>query len=338
MTKKCIWQSSPSGWTEKDGDRTYKYHADGRLKSITIKCGDEEKTWTMNYGSPLASISDPFGRRLTYTYDASDYLRRIEDVFNRMTTFVVDASGNLVKHITPELCVSELKYDSEDRLIAHVDPDGGRTSYAWDDNDWCSGVTSPDGSRYTYLYRDWQTTRVTDPGGHVTTVTHDLYRNIVAVENPLAQRVSYTFDGLYPVVYQDVNGIRTTVTYSKPAHYVHKISSVLTPHERTTYVYDSNGRTIAPSTRWASAPRQFAIRTGCGRRRSTHLANGPRTCTETTASLPWSIRRAIGPVRCMTRPARCRRVSTLWATGRASVCPEMSLTVDLSGRATRTRL
>ncbi len=234
------------GWEEKDGPKTYEFNADGELTRIKLDCGNgTSQEWQFNRNSPLSSITDPVGRRTTYAYNGSGYLRRIEDPYNRRTTFVVNAGGYLTHHVTPELCTTELRYNAGDQLIASISPEGLRTSYSYDTIGWCNGVTTPSGARYTYTYRDVLTTRITEPGNAVTTVVHDLLRNIRAVINPLGNRVSYTYSGTLPTAFQSATTAQKSIRYTLVSGNRMQVHAVTTNDGITTYVYDTSGRAIA---------------------------------------------------------------------------------------------
>ncbi|MCA9037305.1 MAG: RHS repeat protein, partial [Planctomycetaceae bacterium] len=234
------------GWKEISGPKTYWYADDGFLTRIELDCGDGTiLEWLFSRNSPLSHITDPFGRRTTYTYDGAGHLQRVEDPFNRLTTFVVDSSGYLKQHITPELCTTEFRYNGSQQLSSTISPEGLRTTYSWDSNGWCSGLETPSGDSFSYEYVDLYHTKVTTPEGAITTLTHDMLRNVVSVIDPTGSRNTWIYNGILPLAHEDPLGSRSTLVYAAVAGYGLRIGAQVTQHGRTSYVYDGNGKAIA---------------------------------------------------------------------------------------------
>jgi RHS repeat-associated protein len=233
-------------WTEKQANGLeYDFDSSGVLYRIRKPTNSAKGTWTIISGSPVSKVIDPFNRRTTYSYDGSNKLRRITDPFGRITTYTVDIGGRLTSQTTPELCTTELRYDSSNRLTAVVAPDSSRTSYSYDLNNWVTQVQYPNQSTYTYNYIDWNTTEVGDPSGGVTTLGHDLMRNIVSMNNPSNQTSSfrYTYERLEAIIRPE--GIRTSFTYHKLSNDTFRQLAEINADGRTTWVYDGSDRVVA---------------------------------------------------------------------------------------------
>jgi len=163
-----------TGFTEKAPDgTTYVYGSAATgpapLLSISNPAG---ATWTLSYDASnrVSSVSDPFARRTTFSYDAtSGKITSILDPFGRRTTFTVNSSGNLVQITSPELCFTSLVYDGSNRPIAWINPLGDRTSYSFDSNNRVTTAATPLGQVTSLTYNTNQTL-VTNPRGYVTTL------------------------------------------------------------------------------------------------------------------------------------------------------------------------
>ena len=145
--------SATAGWTETQPDgTTFNYDSTGVLHTIRNNAG-VRWTLTWNSGSTLVSTSTgPFGRRTSFTYNASNNITRIQHPDGRITSLTVNASNNLVKIVTPELCTTSLVYDGSHDLVAWIDPLGFRTTYVFDPASAASvlAVVQPLGQRTTY--------------------------------------------------------------------------------------------------------------------------------------------------------------------------------------------
>ena len=145
--------SATAGWTETQPDgTTFNYGSNERLATIRNNAGVR---WTLTWNAGFAlvqSIVGPFGRRTSFTYNASNNITRIQQPDGRITSLTVNASNNLVKIVTPELCTTSLVYDGSHDLVAWIDPLGFRTTYVFDPASAASvlAVVQPLGQRTTY--------------------------------------------------------------------------------------------------------------------------------------------------------------------------------------------
>jgi YD repeat-containing protein len=159
------------GWTEKQTDGTaFRYDTSGKLVYLQNPAGAR---WTLAYNisaTRLLSIRDPFSRRTTYAYDASNNLRRIQDSGGRITSFTVNASGDLSRVIDPLANRTTLAYDSVHNLKSWTNPKGDRTTL----------IANIVGSTYPNLY-------VTSPKGERTTFTYNMASALYARIVPLPE-------------------------------------------------------------------------------------------------------------------------------------------------------
>jgi len=111
----------------------------------------------------LASITDPAGRSVHYTYDANENLAAAQDLNGGITTYQYDSHG-LTSIIRPDSTTALThSYDDENRVIQQVD---GKS------NTW------------QYAYNNFQT-NLSGPLGDVTTCTYDHKFRCTAVKDPL---------------------------------------------------------------------------------------------------------------------------------------------------------
>jgi YD repeat-containing protein len=178
-----------------------------------------------------------------YSYDGSNHIRRVQDAFGRISTFTVDTSGNLTRRIAPDGGITTLVYGASNLLVRYIDPLGNRTSFAYDANNFIKTIQTPNGATTNYDYTDWLTTKVTDQAGKLTTVLHNIRRNIAGIIDPLGKRTTYLWTGSFLQGMIDPNGNRTTFTYANLVNGTKRLATVQDPTgSRFTITYDGNDR------------------------------------------------------------------------------------------------
>jgi len=198
--------------TQADGFGVH-YNAGGLADYLATPAGNR---WTLSYsvsGGRLQTITHPFQRRTTLSYNPLSFIRRIQQSDGRITTLTVDGSSNLVRCQYPDGKAVSLTYDSTHRIQAFIDARSQRTSYGYDSNGKLQSIQEPSGGRTTFAYQTGGATRVTDAYGGVTTLLFNLDRNISGVVNPLGQRATYLWSNHRLQSYQDGRGNRSTLTY-----------------------------------------------------------------------------------------------------------------------------
>ena len=94
---------------------------------------------------------------------------------------MIHCSGYAAQMTSPDGTAVNLRYDAGHRMTAFIDAAGRRTSYGYDADGWVVSAQAPGQPRTTLTVRDWNTTRITDVGGQITTVLHAPARNVQAV-------------------------------------------------------------------------------------------------------------------------------------------------------------
>ncbi len=104
----------------------------------------------------LASVTDPSGRMLTFSYDAEGLVEKVTDPMGHSVTYGYDEAGNLTSVTEPGETSPRwrFKYDSHHRLTEVIDGRGGATTDAYDEENRVVSQTDPAGHVVTYAYED----------------------------------------------------------------------------------------------------------------------------------------------------------------------------------------
>jgi RHS repeat-associated protein len=106
--------------TDRNGMTDFSYNAANRLTSVTDVYG-KVITYGYDHSGNLISITYPPGdKTVTYTYDDADRLKTVRDWLNNETTYEYDRVGNLLKTIYPNGTIVEQRYDEANRLTTLV--------------------------------------------------------------------------------------------------------------------------------------------------------------------------------------------------------------------------
>jgi RHS repeat-associated protein len=186
----------------------------------------------------LTNITDASGREVNFTY-ADDKLTSITDLQNRQIQFLYDANDNLISITDPLGNTMNYKYDSDHFLTSITDPRGDMTTITY------SGgvVVNVTGELTKRLFSFDTENRITtmtvstDDGDQITRFFYDVDGRISAIEDPLGNSVSMTWDGNNNLInITDANGNTATYTYDS-------IGNLLTvtdaSNNTTTYIYES---------------------------------------------------------------------------------------------------
>ncbi len=237
---------------DRNGYTTSLAYGRGGLTTVTDPAG---RKLTFTYGSNglVASVTDPGGRKVTYSYDSSNNLTGVTDAANGTWTFTYDTSHNMLTATDPRGGTSTLVYDSSNRVSSWTDPMNRTTTY---------GYSGPIGGA--------ETTTETDPLGNVTDWTYQSLELVSKTEGAgtsSAATTSYGFDpatmGVSSVT--DPDGHVTTSTYDAAGNLLattdplgrtksftyNSLGEVLTATDgkgvTTTNSYDSHGNLLSTS-------------------------------------------------------------------------------------------
>jgi RHS repeat-associated protein len=210
--------------------------------------GDAVTQYTYTPHGLLASVTDPLGRKTTYTYDALDRLTAVtqgaDTPLAATTRREYDAAGNVTATVDADGHRTEITYDALGRVLSVKGPDGGVTSYSHDAAGNVTSVTDPLGHKTTYAYdtRNHPLT-VTDPAGNATTYRYDAGGRSTAVSDPLHDQTQRQYDARGRVISTtDPAGAVTHFAYDVADH----LTAITDPLGNTTQIaYDSRGRRIS---------------------------------------------------------------------------------------------
>ncbi|NJN12549.1 MAG: hypothetical protein HC815_33155 [Richelia sp. RM1_1_1] len=194
-------------------------YTDGKLTTLTYTNGDVI-TFAYNSGGRISEVTDQFGQKTTYTYDATgEKLLSVSDESGTITyTYETDgAKENAIKSITfPDGTQTLFEYDDQGRLIKESFNGGvEEVTYSYDSAGGVT-VTDADGNvsqlsqnalgqvsriedalgRVTeFRYDDTgNLTRIIAPGDNLSSFNYDSRGNLLSSTDPLGQRVEFTYD------------------------------------------------------------------------------------------------------------------------------------------------
>jgi RHS repeat-associated protein len=242
---------------------TLAYGSSGQLSSVTDAAGHEA---TLTYsGSLLSGIALPNGTSISYGY-AGGLLTSVVTpggASGATTKYTYTAAGLLASIVNPDsTTVLQNTYNSAGQVTSVEDGTRASTTFSYTTVNGLNetDTTDPDGGVWTDVYdggmllqtidpRDGTTeyvvnnftepTQVTDPLGHVTTLTYDDNGNLESQTDPLGHEQSWTYDASNNLLTStDGNGHTTTLTYNA----MDQITSVTSASGgEATYSYDSAG-------------------------------------------------------------------------------------------------
>jgi RHS repeat-associated protein len=193
-TTSITWHSTlhvPTQIVEPGRTTAYSWNSNGQLTSKTItdtttqtipySTSGQTRNWTYAYnGLHLASVTDPAGSVVSYTYDSSGYVQTITNEMGLVTTInATNGLGQPTKMTDANGVVTNLSYDARGRL----------TSVSVDANN------TPATTSIAYNATG-DVTSVTDPIGATTTLTYDSARRVTQVKNAVGETINYTLDAM----------------------------------------------------------------------------------------------------------------------------------------------
>ncbi|MHB8290291.1 MAG: RHS repeat-associated core domain-containing protein [Acidimicrobiales bacterium] len=186
-------------------DMTYTFNAYGRLISESNHDGDSLiftykalKNGTTVTTGRLAKITDPFGRTIVFSYNATSLVNSITNPLGGVTTYQYH-TRNLTSVTDPEGRSTKYGYSSTHRMVTETSPTGGITTTTYNASGKVVEQTSPSGTiRWSYVGTNATagSTTITGPTGSVTkeTFTHgQMIARTKAYGTPDAATWKYTY-------------------------------------------------------------------------------------------------------------------------------------------------
>jgi RHS repeat-associated protein len=192
--------------TRRHGGHSFKFSAAGTLLSINDRNG---YTTTLAYnGGQLATVTDPAGRSLSFTYGANGDISQISDPGTRTVGFGYNGAGELTSITDTNNGVTSFTYDaSAHRLLTMTDPrnDGAWTNH-YNSNGQVDSQTDPLTRATAYAYAAGTTT-ITDPKGNVT---QEHFSNLLPVA--VTQGYGSSAEATWKYAYDPATLGRTSIT------------------------------------------------------------------------------------------------------------------------------
>ncbi len=171
----------------------------------------------------LTTITEPAGRQLTLTYDASNRITAIADPIGRTVTYTYGPAG-LTSVTDPAGGVTQYSYDGQGRMLTLTDPRGiTYLTNTYDANGRVVQQTQADGGV-------WQLSYTTTAGAVTQTV----------VTGPRSNATTYRFNGQgYHLSQTDALGQATTFARDPATNLLRATTDLL--GRTTRFAYDANG-------------------------------------------------------------------------------------------------
>jgi RHS repeat-associated protein len=226
-----------------------------RLTTIVDRNGN---TTTLAYsGGNLATVTDTYGRSLTFAYNAQSHLTSVTDPYARVTRFQYDSTGRLLTNVTdPNGSTVKYTYNALYQLTNKTDKAGRTFIYSYSASEpvavndsantspatlsnpgnWATNATSL-AQNQLRVYTPATTTN-TDGRGNLWKYEYDSNGYLTQTIAPDGSTTSYTYDPstLQLATMTDANGHTTAYTYDamgNPLTLTDALGHV------TRYTYDS---------------------------------------------------------------------------------------------------
>ena len=169
----------------------------------------------LSYEGRMTVVTDSLGRRTTYEKDALGLVLRVVDPLGHATTYAYDDALRLTRVVHPDGTAQSLDYDAEGRvvrrrerdgatwrmqhdgagrLVEGTDPVGGRWRFAYDFEGRLARVQDPDGHVTRLEYTNRRLERIIDPLGRVTEVRLGPDDEVLRVDPPSEDGVTFEYD------------------------------------------------------------------------------------------------------------------------------------------------
>ena len=189
------------------------------LTTLTYSNGDVVR-FAYNTAGKVREVTDPFGQKTTYTYDAAgERLLSVTDESGTVSyTYETEgAKANAIQSITfPDGTQTLYEYDDQGRVTKESRNGGAETvSYAYDSAGKVTVTDAEGNTAQLFQNADGQVsrtvdalgrttefryddsgnlTRITAPNNSVSTFNYDSRGNLLSSTDPLGQQVSFTYD------------------------------------------------------------------------------------------------------------------------------------------------
>jgi RHS repeat-associated protein len=246
---------------------TYSYDAAGQhLLSVTTPQGTTQYTYVSGQGAAkenaLASIANPDGTHLFFTYDAQGRLTgqhrdggaepitytyglgatvTATDGNNAQTTILYNEFSQPGVVIDPLGREAQFQYDANQQLVQFTAPGGSSYAYRYDDHGNLVREVDPLGHviQLGYQPSPKRLTSSTDPNGNTTDYSYNSSGNLLAITYPNGSQERFSYDPLGNLV-ESINGRGDAILYqyNTAGQLTRKVFADGT---HIDYVYDAHG-------------------------------------------------------------------------------------------------
>ncbi len=190
------YNSDGSVATEKDPlnhTTTYGYTATAFTATDAL---NHTTTYTYANGK-LASVTDPCGYSVGYTYDSSKNVTRVTDKRGKYWDYTYDSMGNVLTAQDPYDHTTTYTYNSKNDVLTVTDPLSHTWTVTRNTNGIPTAITDPlNHSTSIEWDSNGQPTSITDPLSHTTTLTFNTNGALIEVEDPLGHSAYASYNDL----------------------------------------------------------------------------------------------------------------------------------------------
>ena len=242
---------------------TLTYYPEGLVKSAKGP-GTQERTFTYHRDGRVATVTDSLGHIVRFEYDRRGNVVRQVNPLGGVTVRTYDDQNRLVSETDPTGGVTRYEYDEAGRRTRVIDPLGGQTTFTYDARGRQVAVTDPGGrvTRYdssmvakelaiqrpgglserSHYDPRGQRVEETDVLGRTVRYGYDAQGRLTFQRLPTGQEVRYRYDALGQVIAVE-DSVLGTFTYQRDAA-GRVVKSVSPDGSVLRYRYDPLGRLV----------------------------------------------------------------------------------------------
>ncbi|AFY39932.1 RHS repeat-associated core domain protein [[Leptolyngbya] sp. PCC 7376] len=263
--------------TDTNGNEVVAGYSGDNLTTLTYSNGDVVR-FAYNAAGKVREVTDPFGQKTTYTYDAAnERLLSVTDESGTVSyTYETEgAKANAIKSITfPDGTQTLYEYDDQGRVTKESRNGGEETvTYTYDSAGKVTVTDAEGNAAQLFQNADGQVSRTVDalgritefryddagnltrivaPNGDVSTFNYDSRGNLLSSTDPLGQQVSFTYDSEFNQIQtvRDQRGNRINYSYDDAGNLDGIVYAVGTSE---TYQYNADGEVTTSINRRGQA-------------------------------------------------------------------------------------
>lgn len=230
------------------GTTTFSYGADGTTRINSPGGRVTAETYTNGQlTQKVQGEGTPSAATWVYTYDQNTFqTTQVTDPLGQTSAATYDGSGNQITATDAEGNHQSWTYDGIGDRTSATDANGTTTTYSWDAAGNLLNVSTPVAGTSiatTYAHADTShpgdTTSITDPDGHATTMAYTSNGDLASVTDPLGNTTSYSYDILgRPLTAVTPGGKTTTNVYDAGGRLLSSTDPL--GNTKISYTYDAN--------------------------------------------------------------------------------------------------